>query len=163
MLFRSATTEIYTVTNTLSLHDALPIYALGATLYEMLSSKPPFYGGDVASQVREVIAPTMTQRRTKFEIAGEPIPKQWEETIASCLAKNPERRPQTPADVARRLRLGGTIRLSEVKEPAKPLLQRTHVRVAALAGGALALIAAISLLYHPRSTPTATKIGRAHV
>jgi len=133
------------------------VYALGATLYEMLSSKPPFYGGDVASQVREVIAPTMTQRRTKFEIAGEPIPKQWEETIASCLAKNPERRPQTPADVARRLRLGGTIRLSEVKEPAKPLLQRTHVRVAALAGGALALIAAISLLYHPRSPPTATQ------
>jgi serine/threonine protein kinase len=133
------------------------VYALGATLYEMLSSKPPFYGGDVASQVREVIAPTMTQRRTKFEIAGEPIPKQWEETIASCLAKNPERRPQTPADVARRLRLGGTIRLSDVKEPAKPLLQQTRVRVAALAGGALALIAAISLLYHPRSTPTGTK------
>ena len=35
------------------------IYALGATLYEMLSSKPPFYSGDVASQVREVIAPSM--------------------------------------------------------------------------------------------------------
>jgi serine/threonine protein kinase len=133
------------------------VYALGATLYEMLSSKPPFYGGDVASQVREVIAPTMTQRRTKFEISGEPIPKQWEETIASCLAKNPERRPQTPADVARRLRLGGTIRLSDVKEPAKPLLQQTRVRVAALAGGTVALIAAISLLYHTRSTPTATK------
>ena len=43
------------------------IYAVGATLYEMLSSKPPFYGGDVASQVREVVPPTIAQRRAKLE------------------------------------------------------------------------------------------------
>ena len=41
-------------------HDPSPaddIYSLGATLYEMLSSKPLFYGGDVVSQAQEVIAP----------------------------------------------------------------------------------------------------------
>ena len=69
------------------------VYSLGATLYEMLSSKPPFYGGDVASQVRDIIAPTVTQRRTKLEIFGEPIPKHWEETIAAVPCQ--ESRPPT--------------------------------------------------------------------
>ena len=93
------------------------IYALGAILYEMLSSKPPFYSGDVASQVREVIAPTITQRRVTLGIAGEPIPKHWEETIAACLAKQRERRPRSATEeVARQLRLGGTIRLTTARE-----------------------------------------------
>src|SRR5438105_125248 len=99
------------------------IYALGASLYEMLSSKPPFHSGDVASQVREVIAPTITQRRVTLGIAGAPIPKHWEETIAACLAKQCERRPRSAAEVARRLRLGGTIRLTTVREIAKPVFQ----------------------------------------
>jgi serine/threonine protein kinase len=127
------------------------VYGLGATLYEMLSSKPPFYGGDVASQVREVIAPTITQRRAKFEIAGEPIPKHWEETIAACLAKNPEHRPPTAAAVARRLRLAGTIRLSEAEEPAKP--KQLQLRIAAFAGGALALFVAIATVFHQHPKP----------
>ena len=145
------------------------IYAVGATLYEMLSSKPPFYGGDVASQVREVVAPTIFQRRAKFGIKGGSIPKQWEETIAACLAKEPDQRPRTPADVARRLRLGGTVRLSEV-EPGPKLdfaklvagirdkFRMLDPRIAALAGGAMALIGAlIIVLHHPKtnSSPTA--------
>ncbi|MEY2541644.1 MAG: eukaryotic-like serine/threonine-protein kinase [Verrucomicrobiota bacterium] len=136
------------------------IYAVGATLYEMLSSKPPFHGGDIASQVKEVIAPTVTQRRAKFGINGAPIPKYWEETIARCLAKEPEQRPKTPADIARRLRLGGTIRLTEV-EPDKKLqfaqalghlrdkLKGVDSRIAALAGGVMALIAALIVAFHP--------------
>jgi serine/threonine protein kinase len=117
------------------------IYALGATLYEMLSSKPPFYSGDVASQAREVVAPTIAQRRVTLGIAGEPIPKHWEETIAACLAKNRHHRPRSAAEVARRLRLGGTLRLSTPKETAKPIYER-YLRPGALAGGAVALLAA---------------------
>ncbi len=136
------------------------VYALGATLYELLSSKPPFYGGDVASQVREVIAPTITQRRTKLEIFGEPIPKYWEETIAACLAKDPEYRPRTAAGVARRLRLGGTIRLADVEENHPSLLWK-HIqpRFAAFAGGALALIVAIATLFHQRPKPAVPETG----
>jgi serine/threonine protein kinase len=122
------------------------IYALGATLYEMLSSKPPFYSGDVASQVREVIAPTISQRRVTLGIAGEPIPKHWEETIAACLAKHREQRPRSAAAVASRLRLGGTIRLTAAREAAKPIFQR-YLKLGALAGGAVALLASAIILF----------------
>jgi serine/threonine protein kinase len=135
------------------------IYAVGATLYEMLSSKPPFYGGDVASQVREVIASTISQRRAKLGIKGAPIPKHWEETIAACLAKEPEKRPRTAADVARRFRLGGTVRLGEPESRTtlnfakifaglREKMRAIDSRFAALAGGAMALIAALIIVFH---------------
>jgi serine/threonine protein kinase len=131
------------------------VYSLGATLYEMLSSKPPFYGGDVASQVRDIIAPTVTQRRTKLEIFGEPIPKHWEETIAACLAKNPEHRPRTAAGVARRLRLSGPIRLADVEEHhSQPWLQNLTPRPVVLIAGVLALTLAMVTLFHRQSKPT---------
>jgi serine/threonine protein kinase len=142
------------------------IYAVGATLYEMLSSKPPFYGGDVASQVREVIAPTISQRRAKLGTKGAPIPKHWEETIAACLAKDSEKRPRTTADLARRFRLGGTVRLGEagprttlnLAELFAGLREKMRVidtRFAALAGGAMALIAALIIVFH-HPKPTAS-------
>jgi serine/threonine protein kinase len=128
------------------------IYSLGATLYEMLSSKPPFFGGDVASQVREVVAPTIAQRRAKFGINGAPIPKYWEETIAGCLAKTPEQRPRTPSEIARRLRLGGPVRLRAEEKPkgifskVSELVVKVDHRTAALAGGVLVLGMAGGLL-----------------
>jgi serine/threonine protein kinase len=126
------------------------IYSLGATLYEMLSSKPPFYRGDVASQVREVLAPPINQRRITLGIAGDPIPRYWEETIAACLAKEREDRPRSAAEVASRLRLGGTVRLTVAREIPRPVFQR-YLRIGALAGAAAALIAAATILY--RSDP----------
>ncbi len=131
------------------------IYAMGATLYEMLSSKPPFYSGDVASQVRDVIAPTVAERRAKFGIQGESIPKYWEETIAQCLAKDPGHRPRTPADIARRLRLTGPVRVTT--ETRKPMFT-VDTRVAALAGSVVLLIAALSLVFShpPKASPAAT-------
>ncbi len=125
------------------------VYALGATLYELLSSKPPFYGSNVASQVRELTPPPVAERRTKLGIAGEAIPKHWEETIAACLAKNPADRPQSPVEIARRLRLGGTIRLAAAAEETKVrgLMQSlTQARIVGAAAGIAALVAAAILV-----------------
>ena len=121
------------------------IYALGATLYELLSSKPPFFGGDIAAQVREVTPPWVAERREKLGIAGEAVPKPWEEAIAACLAKNPGDRPQRAVDLARRLGLGGTIRLTAATQESKmrSLLQAlTQARVVGAAAGIVALLAA---------------------
>ena len=79
------------------------VYSLGASIYELLTSKPPFYSGNVDRQIREKIPPTMTQRRKELEIEGDPIDAAWEEVVRSCLAKIPERRPQNIAEIAKRL------------------------------------------------------------
>ena len=121
------------------------IYAVGATLYELLSSKPPFLGENVATQVREATAPWVAERREKLGIAGEAVPKHWEETIAACLAKNPADRPQTPVDLARRLRLGGAIRLVAAQQESKmrALIQAlTQARIVGATAGVVALVAA---------------------
>lgn len=82
------------------------IYALGATLYELLTGKPPFYSGDVSMQITVKTAPTLKARREEFEIqgAGE-IPAEWEAAIAACLEKDPEKRPQSAGELARSLGL----------------------------------------------------------
>ena len=144
------------------------IYSLGATLYEMLSSKPPFFGGDVASQVREVVAPTIAQRRAKFGIRGAPIPKYWEETIAGCLAKAPDQRPPTPNEIARRLRIGGPIRIRTEEEPKRGMLSsiskvfaKIDRRVAVSAGSVLVCGMAVGLLLgHHSRKPDAAVAGK---
>jgi serine/threonine protein kinase len=79
------------------------IYSLGASLYEMLTSRPPFYSGNVDRQIREKIPPPMAHRRRELEIEGGPIEEHWEAIVRQCLAKDPARRPQSVAEVAQRL------------------------------------------------------------
>jgi serine/threonine protein kinase len=79
------------------------IYAMGTTIYEMLTSKPPFYCGDIPFQVRLTLPRTMAERRSELEISGDPIPSEWEESVAACLAKVPTERPKSMLELAERL------------------------------------------------------------
>ena len=81
------------------------IYSLGASIYELLTSKPPFYSGNIDRQICERVAPSMTERRKELDIEPASVPPIWEQTIAACLAKDPSRRPQSAAEVAQRLQL----------------------------------------------------------
>jgi len=70
------------------------VYALGASIYELLTGKPPFYGGDVSRLIREVVPPSMAERRKELGVeGGEAIPAEWEAVGAACLAKEPGQRP----------------------------------------------------------------------
>ena len=80
------------------------LYSLGATIYELLTSKPPFYAGDIGAQVSGKVPPSMTERRAELGIDGEAIPKNWEETVAACLGKDPVQRPQSAIEVEKRLK-----------------------------------------------------------
>src|SRR5437588_4281023 len=81
------------------------IYSLGATLYDLLTSKPPFYSGNIDRQIHERVAPSMSERRKDLNIEPASVPANWEEVVAACLAKDPGRRPQSTAEVAKRLQL----------------------------------------------------------
>src|SRR5258707_9335354 len=81
------------------------IYSLGATIYELLTSKPPFYSGNIDRQICERVAPSMTERRKELDIEPALVPQVWEDAVAACLAKDPSRRPQSTAEVAQRLQL----------------------------------------------------------
>lgn len=87
------------------------IYAIGATLYELLTGKPPLYSGNVLMQVQNKVPPSMAERRSDLGVSGKPIPMEWEQTIAACLAKEASDRPQTAGEVAQRLGMvGGGLR-----------------------------------------------------
>ncbi len=78
------------------------IYAIGATIYDLVTGTPPFYEGEILAQIRELPAPAMRDRLASLGIDGS-IPTAWEETVASCLAKEPGRRPQSALEVLRAL------------------------------------------------------------
>jgi serine/threonine protein kinase len=84
------------------------IYSFGATLFELLTSKPPFFTGEIMAQLREKVPPTMAERRKQLGIEGKPIPPEWEETVAACLSKDPTKRPQSAQEVLQRLGLAET-------------------------------------------------------
>lgn len=90
-------------------HPTDDVYSLGATIYELLTSKPPFFSGDMRHQVTQVAPPTMTERREQLGFTNcEEIPEVWERTVAACLAKNADERPQSCEEVAKLLK-GETI------------------------------------------------------
>ena len=78
----------------------------GATIYDLLTGRPPFFRGNIQVQLETVIPPKMAERREEFGNEGEPIPDLWEEGIAACLAKRPQDRPQSMGEIATLLGLG---------------------------------------------------------
>jgi serine/threonine protein kinase len=79
------------------------VYSVGAVLYELLTSKPPFYRGQIDHQIRTKPAESIAERRSELGIDEPPVPAAWERTVAACLAKNPSDRPQSAAEIARAL------------------------------------------------------------
>ena len=76
------------------------VYSLGSTLYEVLTGRPPFFSGEIYLQVIEKIPKKISDQRNELEMEGSTVPEEWEETIASCLAKEPRDRPSSCGEVA---------------------------------------------------------------
>jgi serine/threonine protein kinase len=141
------------------------IYSFGATVYELLTSKPPFSSGNVDRQIREKIAPPMAARRKELEIEAEPIDETWERVVAACLAKEPARRPQSFAEIAQKLEIASpkTVRAKQASEPKTKvgaLLPKVAAlqsnRTALIAGGAAAVVAGLLAIWYfgfHKSTP----------
>ena len=120
------------------------VYSFGASIYELLTSKPPFYSGNVDRQIREKIPPSMTQRRKELEVEGDPLDAAWEEVVRACLAKNPDRRPQSVAEIAKQLEVPSP----KTRRAARATTKQKNKRIPLLTAiGLVLLLAAVGSWY----------------
>ena len=70
------------------------VYALGASLYELLTGRPPFYTGDLTHQVLHEPVVPLDERALELGVDN-PVPEQVAALVMACLAKDPTQRPAT--------------------------------------------------------------------
>ncbi len=75
------------------------IYALGATLYDLLTGTTPFQGEDIPEQVQNNLPEPLSIRLAKLKLPNE-VPPHVAAMIMACLSKEPEPRPQSARAVA---------------------------------------------------------------
>ena len=72
------------------------VYSLGATLYALLAGKPPFSGGTLLETIHQVVR---TEPKPLTQIVST-VPRDLQTISEKCLAKRPEDRYASAADVA---------------------------------------------------------------
>jgi serine/threonine protein kinase len=97
------------------------VHAFGATVYDLLTSRPPFFRDDVRAQLENEVPPLMAQRRAELGLGDEALDPEWEKVIASCLAKLPADRPKSVREIGERLGLLSPLP-AEVRQAAPVLL-----------------------------------------
>ena len=105
------------------------IYAFGATLYELLTSRAPFYTGNVEHQVLQVTPTPPSQRLAEFGFISE-VPPHVNELVMACLAKVPESRPQSMTAIRDWIQSEGKAKGAIPKASTKTIKMRTPVAVA---------------------------------
>jgi serine/threonine protein kinase len=145
------------------------VYALGATIYELVTGRPPFFSGDLTYQVMNVPPTPVPERLLELGVDN-PVPPEVGAIIMACLAKLPEERPASVAAATVWFTPGAAPEAPEAAqlplEPAKPSHGRGIWIAAGSAMGVLLLLLLVAgLLWNARSSVkrphTADKSGGA--
>lgn len=76
-----------------TLTPATDVFGLGATLYEALTAMQPFSEGDASATEPEARYPQLVEEPLPLRSQLPEIPRALEDVVASCLARDPKRRP----------------------------------------------------------------------
>ncbi|CAK8997165.1 Probable serine/threonine-protein kinase SCO3848, partial [Durusdinium trenchii] len=76
------------------------VYALGVTLYELLTRRPPFLGGSDVETLRRIVE----RDPTRLSVTRKSISRDLEAICLKCLEKNPAKRYSSASELAADLR-----------------------------------------------------------
>ncbi|MEZ4271593.1 MAG: protein kinase [Myxococcota bacterium] len=140
------------------------IYALGVLLYQMVTGEKPFQ----ADSWPELLHKHAVEKPPKpSRVAPGTLPQDLEALILECLSKSPDKRPQSTAEIGRRLQsVEQTYARTEPRGVQRPAMMRasapkTHIRSIVAAAIAtpvfvLGIVSALMLMAFDGDTPRNT-------
>jgi serine/threonine protein kinase len=129
------------------------IFALGAVLYEMLTGRKAFEGKSQASLISAIMSGEPAPMATLQPLT----PQNLEHVVRRCLAKDPGKRWQAAADVARELEWIGETSSTKTRETAAPKRWRGLTLAAA---SILSAIVAASVAWNLKPEPPLRRVQR---
>ncbi|MDC0143728.1 protein kinase [Verrucomicrobia bacterium] len=106
------------------------IYALGATMYCLLTGRPPFHTGDIAQQSQHVTPAPLEQRLAEFGLQNE-VPDYVNDVVMSCLAKDPTARPTSAGAIDEWIRTKGQSKRPAERKKTETGIERMVAEAAA--------------------------------
>ena len=127
------------------------IYAWGVVAWELLAHRHPF---SAHTTRQAILAAQLTEEAPALQEAAHEVPTPLAMLVMRCLAKDPQRRPQTAAEI---LSILDSVVTPAVAHAARPKPSRRIVAVVAgIAALAAAFIATQQFRQKPAATPAAT-------
>ncbi|MGH7283629.1 MAG: protein kinase domain-containing protein, partial [Polyangiaceae bacterium] len=132
------------------------LYALGATLFEMIARRPPHVGPTPVA----ILARLVTTPAPRLSEVVPEVPLALDELMYELLATNPADRPVSAASVAERLRalstelrLHGHALVTRVVEEEPPMSQAPTSGISIPSGGGSRLVTSILATHVPKGAP----------